>query len=70
MKALPVSPQRFETVSRRRSEVFKLMGSVHQVEFPNHCGRNVGGDTPGASRAPPMIEIRRGLIAERDNHGT
>jgi len=68
MKALPVSPQRFETISRRRSEVLKLMGSIYQVELPDHCGRNVRGNTPGPSRAPPMIEIRRGLVAERDDH--
>jgi len=67
MKVLPVSPQRFETVSRRRPEIPKLMGSVDQVELSDHSRRNVRGDTPGTSRAPPVIEIRRGLVAERDD---
>jgi len=68
MKAFPVSPQHFETVSRKRSEIPKLMGSVDQIELSEHSRRNVRGDTPGTSRAPPMIEIRRGLVAERDDH--
>jgi hypothetical protein len=68
MKALPISPQRFEAVSRRRSEISKLMGRVDQIELPENRGRYACRDTPSPSRAPPVIEIRGGLVPERDNH--
>ncbi len=64
VKSLPVSPQRFEPISWRRSEIAKLMSGVDQVELPDCCGHNVGWDTASTSGAPPMIEIRRGLVAE------
>ena len=64
MKAPPLSPERFETGSRRRPEIPKLMGGVDQVELSDHSRRNVRRDTPGTSRPPPMMEIRSGLVAE------
>ena len=67
--ALPVSPQRFESVSRWRTKILYAMSRVDQVELPDRCRHNIRGDTPRTSRATPMIEIRRGLVAERDDHG-
>jgi hypothetical protein len=64
MEALPVSPQRFEAVSRRRTKIAKVMRRVKQVELPDHCRHNIRRNTSGTSRAPPVIEIRCGLVAE------
>jgi hypothetical protein len=68
VKALPVPPKRLESISRRRTKILKLMSAVDQVELPDHCGRNIRRNTPGTSRPPPVIEIRRGLVAERNDH--
>jgi hypothetical protein len=49
VKALPVSPKRLESISRRRTKILKLMSGIDQVELSDHCGRDIGRDTPSTS---------------------